>query len=199
MKKLALFLLSVFVSLAALSVGRAVAQKKATGDPETAIRAWYKTYETAFGKKDVATIMTGYAPGNDLFVFDAVPPRQYVGWDAYKKDWEGLFAAYPGDAHNEVSDLQLKVVGTVVYGHHIETGYFTDAKGKRVDVVVRVTDVYRRISSRWLIVQEHVSFPVRSILERRTCFQSRSMQLSFLEVYPSAKPFRISQIIEKLC
>jgi len=29
-----------------------------------------------------------------------------------------------------------------------------------VDVVVRVTDVYRKIKGEWLIVQEHVSFPV---------------------------------------
>jgi PhnB protein len=160
MRKLGVFLLSVFVLLAALSVGRATAEKKATDDAETAIRAWYKTYEAAFNKKDVASIMSGYAPGNDLFVFDAVPPRQFVGWEAYKKDWEGLFAAFPGAIHDEVSDLHITVVGTAAYGHHIETGYFTDEKGKKVDVVVRVTDVYRNTSGKWLIVQEHVSFPV---------------------------------------
>ena len=31
-----------------------------------------------------------------LFVFDVTPPRQYVGFDAYKKDFEDFFAALAG-------------------------------------------------------------------------------------------------------
>ena len=37
---------------------------------------------------------------------------------------------------------------------------FTRANGSKKDLNVRVTDVYRKIHGRWLIVQEHVSVPV---------------------------------------
>jgi ketosteroid isomerase-like protein len=46
--------------------------------------------------KDVPAIMKGYAPGSELFVFDVTPPRQYVGFEAYKKDWAEFFVAFPG-------------------------------------------------------------------------------------------------------
>src|SRR2546425_11446727 len=65
------------------------------------IRALYQSYIEAFNQKDVAKIMSFYVPGSDLFVFDVTPPRQHVGWADYKKDWEDLFAAFPGPLRSE--------------------------------------------------------------------------------------------------
>jgi ketosteroid isomerase-like protein len=76
-----------------------------------------------------------------LFVFDVTPPREIVGWDNYRKDWQELFAASPGPVKFSVSDLVISDAGTVAYSQ------------------LRVTDVYRRIHGEWLIVQEHVSVP----------------------------------------
>jgi ketosteroid isomerase-like protein len=59
-----------------------------------------------------------------------------------------------------MSELSITVVGTVAYGHNIQTAHFTAKDGTHTTAVVRVTDVYRKINGRWLIVQEHVSFPV---------------------------------------
>jgi ketosteroid isomerase-like protein len=36
----------------------------------------------------------------------------------------------------------------------------TDKDGKAAHLVVRSTDVWRKINGKWLIVQEHNSFPV---------------------------------------
>src|SRR5579863_9623943 len=135
------------------------AQVGATASDKAAIEALEQSYNDAFNAKNVNAIMACYAPGKSLFVFDAVPPREYPSWDSYKKDWEGLFAAYPGPLGNAISEQSITVVGSVAYGHNIQTGYFTRKDGSRVDVVVRVTDVYRKIRNQWLIVQEHVSFP----------------------------------------
>jgi len=104
--------------------------------------------------------MRVYAPGRDLFVFDVTPPRQHVGWADYKADWEGLFKEFSGPIQFSISDLSIVVAGTVAYGHSIQHALFTRANGSKVDAVVRVTDVYRKIRGRWLIVQEHVSVPV---------------------------------------
>ena len=160
----------LFVSLAlvvvcALLAGnpRTSSTKAATptaASDKAAIEALEQRYVKAFNAKDVNAIMENYAPGDQLFVFDAVPPRQYPSWEAYKKDWEGLFAAYPGPLSDAISDLNVNVIGTVAYAHHIEAGFFTRKDGTRVDVVARVSDVFRRIGDKWLIVHEHVSFPV---------------------------------------
>jgi ketosteroid isomerase-like protein len=39
-------------------------------------------FVAAFKAKDVDAIMKVYAPGQALVVFDAIPPRQYVGVSA---------------------------------------------------------------------------------------------------------------------
>ena len=79
--------------------------------------------------------------GKGLFVFDATPPREYPNWDAYKKDWEGLFAAFPGPVSQTMSEEGIVVAGSVAYGHNIQTGYFTDKAGTRTNLAVRVGDV----------------------------------------------------------
>jgi len=124
------------------------------------IRALYESYMEAFNKKDVARIMSFYVSGTDLFVFDVTPPRQHVGWADYKKDWEELFAAFPGPLHHELSDLSVTPSSTMAVSHYVVAGYFTGPDGARLTVAVRVTDALRKINGKWLIFQEHVSVPV---------------------------------------
>jgi ketosteroid isomerase-like protein len=127
---------------------------------KTAIVALEKKYNDGFNAKDVDAIMSCYAPGNQLFVFDVVPPRAYPSWEAYKKDWEGLFAAFRGTVTNKISEQTITVVGPVAYGHNIQTGTFTGKDGKQVRIVARTTDIYRKLKGAWFIVEEHNSIPV---------------------------------------
>jgi len=157
MKKLVILLGIVLV---APSIQLPAQAKSPAGTDKAAIEALENSYIKAFNAKDINAIMALYAPGDGLFVFDAVPPREYPSADAYRKDWEGLFAAYPGPISNQISEESITVVGPVAYGHNVQTGYFTRKDGSKIDVAARVTDVYRKIGGKWLIVQEHVSFPV---------------------------------------
>jgi ketosteroid isomerase-like protein len=147
--------LIIGAALAALGI-------KAGSSPNdtAAIQALEETYRKGFEAKDVNAVMAVYAHGDQLFVFDAIPPRQYPSWDAYKKDWEGLFAMFPGPIKDNISDLDVHVAGNVAYSHHIEDTHFTKSDGSDQELVVRVTDIYRKINGKWLIVHEHVSFPV---------------------------------------
>jgi ketosteroid isomerase-like protein len=156
MKKLGLYAVVVFVFVASGAVLRVHAQAKSSD--RAAIEALYKSFDKGFNSKDVNAIMACYAP--DVFVFDAIPPRQYPTWDAYKKDWEGLFATFPGPLTNNLSDLNITVVGPVAYSRSIDDTTFTAKDGSKVRLVVRTTDVLRKANGKWLIVQEHVSFPV---------------------------------------
>ncbi len=141
-----------------LGLAAAAVPTSAQAGDKAAIESLYKGFNDAFNKKDANAIMAFYAP--DVFVFDVVPPRQYVGWDAYKKDWQDVFAAMPGPLQNSVSDLEITVVGPVAYTHYLDEGTMTDKDGKALHMVVRSTDVLRKINGKWLIVQEHNSFPV---------------------------------------
>jgi ketosteroid isomerase-like protein len=140
-------------------VPNSVAQHDPTAD-RTAIGALEKAFAAAFRAHDVDAIMKAYEPGPHLFVFDVAPPRQRVGWEDYKKDWQDLFAAFPGPVSFDINDLEITTVGTVAYSHSIQSGQLTAKDGSRVSLTARVTDVYRKIHGRWLIVQEHVSVPV---------------------------------------
>ena len=150
--------IGVPVLLCVLSVLACAVPARAQAGDKAAIQALYKQFNVAFDKKDVDAIMALYAP--DCFVFDIVPPRQYVGYDAYKKDWQDTFAAFPGASSTTFSDLDITVVGSVAYSHYIVDGTMADKDGKSVHLVVRSTDVLRKTGGKWHIVQEHNSFPV---------------------------------------
>src|ERR1700733_1243627 len=131
------------LSIALLSSTGAMAADPPTANAdEAAIQALEDTYNDGFNSKDVNKVMSVYAPGKQLFVFDVVTPREYRGWEAYKKDFEGLFAAFPGPIKNTISEQTIHVVGSLAYGHNIETGEFTAKDGTKMTLVVRTTDIY---------------------------------------------------------
>ncbi len=130
-----------------------------TNDPAE-IKALEDRFMTAFNAKDVNAIMSCYVPDESLLVFDVIPPRQYVGAKAYRKDWEDFFSAFPGPVTAEISDLDVTAGDTVAYGHSIQHVVLTGKDGKKLDMTVRVTDGYKKIDGKWLISHEHVSVPV---------------------------------------
>src|ERR1700682_944616 len=128
---------------------------------EQEIRALEERFAAAFRAKDVPAIMKSYAPGSELLVFDVSPPRQYVGFDAYKKDFEDFFAAFPGPVDKfEVQDLSIVTDSKLAFSPSIQPGIMTAKAGSKVSLVARVTDAYRKVNGKWLIVHEHVSVPV---------------------------------------
>ena len=132
----------------------------ASGKDEAAIRALETRFAAAFNAKDVDAVMKVYVPDESLLVFDVVPPRQYAGAKAYRKDWQDLFAMFPGELKFEISDLHVFSAGRLGYGYSIQRLSGPDAKGQTIDLTVRVTDAYRKIKGHWLIAHEHVSVPV---------------------------------------
>jgi uncharacterized protein (TIGR02246 family) len=150
--------IAAFMFAVALSVSP-TGVRAASGD-EASIRALESRFVAAVNAKDVNAIMKVYLPDESLFVFDVVPPRQYVGAKAYAKDWTDFLGMLKGSLKFEISDLSVTADGTMGFGHSIQRVTGTDTKGQPVDLTVRVTDVYRKIKGNWLIVHEHVSVPV---------------------------------------
>lgn len=149
----------ITTALVAACLGAAVPARAQTKD-EQAIRGLEDQFAAAASAKDLDAIMKVYVPGTDLFVFDVGIPRQHVGWEDYKKDWHDFLAMVPGPIKFTISDLSIMSDGKIAYGHSIQHVSGTITDGSPLDMTVRVTDVYRKIDGKWLIVQEHVSVPI---------------------------------------
>jgi uncharacterized protein (TIGR02246 family) len=136
------------------------AQSQAQSKDEQEIRALEDQFAAAFNAKNVDAIMKLYVPGNELFVFDLGVPRQHVGWDDYRKDWQSFFATMKGPVHFEIHDLAIVSDGKIAYSHSIQHVSFTGTNGAPMNYAVRVTDDYRKVNGMWLVAQEHVSVPI---------------------------------------
>jgi len=157
MKRRGILLSALIVGV---SLSGVIGLTAAHADDQEEIKALEQRYVTAAKAKDIKAIMACYVPDESLLVFDVVPPRQYVGAKAYQKDWEELFAAYPGPAEMEMSDLSVMTEGKLGYGHNIQHSILTDKDGKKATFIFRVTNGYRKLNGKWLISHEHVSLPV---------------------------------------
>jgi len=132
----------------------------ADASDEAQIRALEQRFTAAFKAKDVDKIMVNYEHSQKLVVFDVIPPRQYVGWDAYKKDWQDFLATFDGPITVEMKDLSINSDGNLAYGYSFQRVAGKVKAGGPLDFTVRVTDVYRKTGGKWLIVHEHISVPV---------------------------------------
>src|SRR4029077_8129283 len=130
---------------------------QARADDKSDIEALEKRVVDGIEAKDPTAIMANYITGDSLVVFDVIPPRQYVGSDAYKKDWTGFLSGCADAPKVELSDLTIESDGKLACGHSIQHMSCTDPKGKKMDTTVRVTDFYRKTKGKWLIAHEHIS------------------------------------------
>lgn len=146
---------ALFVALLVMAFG-----PPARADARADIKALEERFVAAFTAKDVDAIMKVYAPGQALVVFDVVPPRQYDGAAAYRKDWQTFLGSFDGPIAVELTDLDIGADRNLAYSHSIQRVTGTDKQGKKLDLTVRVTDVYQKIGGQWRIVHEHVSVPV---------------------------------------
>ena len=139
------------------SLGR---QAQGAPDDRAQIAALYTTFVKALNKKDINGVMSVYIHDKSLFAFDVSPPREYVGWDAYREDYKAFFDAVKGPLSEHVSELQINVSGDSAFTHGVARIRSTLKQGGALDVALRFTDVLRKMNGKWLIVHEHLSVPV---------------------------------------
>lgn len=156
MKKLVI--LGTLAGAIALSVF--AQQSIAKESDEAQIRAMEAALIKGFAAKDLDKGLAGYVQDETLFIFDAIPPRQYVGIKAWRADNENFIAMFQGPLKVEMSDLSVTANGKLGFGHNIQRFIGTDKAGKPIDLTFRVSDGYKKINGKWMIVEEHLSFPV---------------------------------------
>ncbi|HUD21528.1 MAG TPA: nuclear transport factor 2 family protein [Acidobacteriaceae bacterium] len=160
MKVRQILLVALLVACAGCNNSVSVPVVDTSAQDQTDIKALEDGFAAAFKAKDVNAIMAYYVPDQTMVAFDVIPPLQYAGADAYRKDWQDTFAMYPGPADLSINDLDITTGGNVAFSHSLQKGYLTDKKGKKMEMTVRVTDGYKKVNGHWLIAHEHASIPV---------------------------------------
>jgi ketosteroid isomerase-like protein len=104
--------------------------------------------------------MSIYEPGETLVGFDIVPPLQYVGFEAYKKDYQEFLDQFQGTIDVEYRDLNIIAGDTVAFSRGLERMTGTLKNGQKFDAWVRFTEGYRKTNGHWLAIHDHISVPV---------------------------------------
>lgn len=108
--------------------------------------------------RDIDRLMSLYSP--DIVYFDIIPPHQFTGTEAVRKNFLRWFAEYQGDIGLETHHLSVAVSGDVAFAHMLHPDSGTRRNGQDTVVWVRSTVCLQRIDDRWLITHEHISFPI---------------------------------------
>ena len=142
------------------SVPQAVgAQAQASHDQESQseVRALLESRVEACRAKDIDRLMALYAP--DSIYFDAVPPLQFVGSAAIRRNFLRWFDEYEGPICLETHDLQIVTSGDIAFAHllHLDSG--NRKYGNEAGIWLRATVCCQRSNNRWVITHEHISLP----------------------------------------
>ncbi len=124
---------------------------------EAEIRQLLDEWRAAICARDLDRLMPHYAP--DVLFFDAVPPFQHRGADAYRSTWEAMFPFLPPRLASEVREVEITVSGDLVVMHCLQR--LTNAETGEAATCgwVRVTVSYQRQQGAWKVIHEHVSVP----------------------------------------
>ena len=155
MKKLFVFSILTLACVSLLWIPGA----RTAADDEAAIRQLLDQWAKAFRAKDLDGIMAIYEPGQALVSYDIVPPLQYTGFEAYKKDYQELLAQFQGTIDVEFRDLSILAGDRVAFSRGLERISGTLTSGQKFDVLLRFTECYRKTNGRWLAIHDHISVP----------------------------------------
>src|SRR5262249_38725841 len=152
----------IYVSLIVISFGSVtISAKTKSASPSRAadagIRSWLDQFTKVFTDKNVDAIMALYA--DDVVAYDVVTPLQYIGKEAYRKDYESFLSQYEGNLHVEVRDLHVGTTGDFGYATGLELIAGTLKNGQKSDVWLRFTWLFRKVNGKWLDFHDHVSVP----------------------------------------
>jgi uncharacterized protein (TIGR02246 family) len=149
----------IFAQAPSSKQARGSAGVRAAKSNEAQIRDLYDRWAKAFQARDLDGIMSLYAPGDALVAYDIVPPLQFRGAAAYRKDYQEFLAQYDGPLEIEYRDLRIVAGDRVGFIHAVERISGTLKNGQRSDVWVRATSGVQKMNGKWLIVHDHISVP----------------------------------------
>jgi ketosteroid isomerase-like protein len=134
----------------------AIEQARSTAE----IRGEVERFRQAVLHKDMQGVARYYSNSPDLVVFDVVPPLSYVGWDSFRKDWEGFFDGFRGISVYDWNDLHIEAAGDLGWMRAVVHIVGTLQDGKPLDMTFRDTAIFNRQAEKWVVVHDHGSVPI---------------------------------------
>jgi uncharacterized protein (TIGR02246 family) len=151
-------LLAIGIASALLGADQApgsVAPANANAEIQQLFARWAKAFEA----KDVNGVMAMYAPGRTFTAYDIVPPLQFKGADAYRRDYADFFALFEGPLHVELRDDHIEAGNDVAIAYGLERLTGKTKAGAPVDMWLRYTEGLKKIDGQWRVVHEQISVP----------------------------------------
>ncbi|MGV8842481.1 MAG: YybH family protein [Pseudomonas sp.] len=128
-----------------------------TGNDSVQIRSMLDDWTQAVLAKDVARIVSHYAP--DIVAFDAIGPLRFEGRDAYTAHWQACMQQCSGMGLFDIREPAITISSDLALGYYLCHCGGTDDKGQEQSSWMRVTQGYRKHNGQWLIIHEHFSAP----------------------------------------
>ena len=154
-----LLILAASCTVLAGCAKQATEQNK-TDAAQQQINALLTNWQKAFEAKNVNGVMAMYAPGDALTAYDVIPPLQFKGADAYRKDYAGFFAQFEGPLRLEYGDSHLEISGDLAVAYGLERISGKLKAGQPVDMWLRYTSTFKRMGGQWRDIHDHISVPV---------------------------------------
>lgn len=126
--------------------------------PESEVQALLAEWSRAIRTKDIDRLMTLYAP--DIVYFDVVPPLQYTGAAAVRRNFLRWFDVWASAIGVDIRDVHVVASSEVAVASMLHYTSGTLKNGREVGYWVRATVCCQQSDHRWVIAHEHVSLPV---------------------------------------
>lgn len=127
---------------------------------EREIRGEVEQFRQAILHKDMKGVTRYYWNSPDLVVFDVIPPLSYVGWESFRKDWEGFFDGFKEITVYDWTDVHIQAVGNLGWMRALVHILGTLQDGKPLDMTFRDTAIFERKDGKWVVVHDHGSVPI---------------------------------------
>jgi uncharacterized protein (TIGR02246 family) len=132
--------------------------EEAVDSTQSEVKALLDRWSEACRTKDIDRLISLYAP--DITYFDVVPPLQYTGLDAIRRNFLRWFDGWESAIGVEIRDLNILMSGDVATAYLLHRTSGTLKNGREVGYWVRATLCCQRSNQGWLITHEHISVPV---------------------------------------
>ena len=153
-------IVTVIVVMTLLSVAGCTETSTKAADTTAEVQEVLDRWARAFRAKDIDGIMAVYAAGDAVVAYDIVPPLQYRGKDAYRKNYVEFLDQYTGAIELELRDPHVVAGHDVAFIYSLERVSGTlKSNGQHSDLWIRASSGLRKIDGKWLIVHDHISDP----------------------------------------
>jgi ketosteroid isomerase-like protein len=142
MKIIAAAVLAALLSTGAQAAPKPPPAERVVPTDDQRIRQIVERWRVAFEKKDANAVMSIYS--RDVVAYDLVPPLQYVGFEAYRRNYQDFFDQYTGPIRVELRGLHVAAGDTVAVAFMLERVTGKLKSGEPSDIWLRATQTYRK-------------------------------------------------------